>query len=252
MRNLKHAAAFLEQGQNKVFPDCLIYHWSSYSIKDESIWKKYMSAGLDSLWIDGICIREIRSSLGRRSGNSGTKNKKPNKPFSLSWMLSSWEPPSVSSFLDKSYISSLVAEPTQSIVAWLSVQSSAWANLPSSGSPWPQEWVHILNLTHNRLRKEHTTSSLSYLLVWHCFKYLVQGFCWDRSSLQTSSDVNHELGHFSALPISHQPLVHVEKIRLNIMLWVTSALWFTQMWRNSQLIDTLTVAPIFQNIYMKD
>lgn len=183
-----------------------------------------MNVGLDSLWIDRICIREMRSSLGRRSGNSGTKTKKPNKPFSLSWTLSSREPPSVSSFLDKSYVPSLVAEPTQSIAAWLAVQSSAWAHLPSSCSPWPQEWVHILNLAHNRLRKESTTSSLSYLLVCHCFKYPVQGFCWGRSSLQSSSEVEHGLGRRSALPISHQPLAHAEKIRFNVTLGVPSAL----------------------------
>lgn len=77
MRNLKRASAFLEQGQNKVFPNCLIYRWSSYSIKDESIGMNYMNVGLDSSWIDRICIRETRSSLGRRSGNSGTKKRSP-------------------------------------------------------------------------------------------------------------------------------------------------------------------------------
>lgn len=65
MRNLKHAYDFLEQGQNKVFPDRLIHRWSSYSIKDESIRKNYMNVGLDSSWIDRICIREMKSSLGR-------------------------------------------------------------------------------------------------------------------------------------------------------------------------------------------
>lgn len=66
---------FLEQGQNKVFPDHLINCWSSYSIKDESIQKNYMNVGLDSLWIDRICIREKRSGLGRRGGNAGTKKR---------------------------------------------------------------------------------------------------------------------------------------------------------------------------------
>lgn len=77
MRNLKHASAFLEQGQNKGFSNCLIYCWSSYSNKDESIPKNYVNVGLDSSWIDRICIRETRSSLGRRSGNSGTKKRSP-------------------------------------------------------------------------------------------------------------------------------------------------------------------------------
>jgi len=68
---------FLEQRQNKVFPNHLIYCWSSYSIKDESIPKNYVNVGLDSSWIDRICIRETRSGLGRRSGNSGTKKRSP-------------------------------------------------------------------------------------------------------------------------------------------------------------------------------
>lgn len=153
MRNLKHASAFLDQGQNKVFPDHLIYHWSLYSIKAGSIRKNYMNAEQDSLWIDRICIREMRSGLGTSSGNCGTRKRCPRNLLDFLGCLPA-ENLSVPSFMDKGYIYSPVTEPHKSIPVELSVQNTAAADLPSSGSQQPLEWVWIL--THNRRRKENT------------------------------------------------------------------------------------------------
>lgn len=154
MRNLKHASAFLEQGQNKVFPDSLIYHWSLYSIKAGSIRKNYMNAGQDSLWIDRICITETRSGLGKSSGNSSTRKRCPRNLLVFLGCLPA-KNLSVPSFMDKGYIYSPVTEPHKSIPVELSVQNTVAADLPSSGSQRPLEWVRILNLTHNRWRKEN-------------------------------------------------------------------------------------------------
>lgn len=167
-RNLKHAAAFLEQGQ-KAFPNHLMYCCSCYGIKDESIQKNNPNVGLDSWQIDRISIKEAEAIW--EGGVEILVPKKKKKKKSLRNLLV---------FLDAfqlrvskcviiygQRICLLSSHRTQSIDSSpaISMHSLVGVNLPSSGTTAAGSWASQAQDRTHQARRAHASIYSKVILV---------------------------------------------------------------------------------------